>query len=171
MAVKAIRQIRIEGNIAYIPLTKGYEAVIDAADVPLVNSFHWFVLTQNSGRIYAGRNVKVSVNRWTIERLHHVLFGASDNMDVDHIDGNGLNNCRSNLRFATRSQNLGNSRPHKDGTCGTKGIHVHSNGSFRAQICVNGKRIHLGLFKDREAAGKAYADAALKHFGEFARTA
>lgn len=81
---------------------------------------------------------------------------------IDHVDGNGLNNRFSNLRKATRSQNLANSHKLQRGV-------YFENGRFRAMIRVNGNLIHLGMYLDREEAQTAYNVAANKFFGDFAR--
>lgn len=86
---------------------------------------------------------------------------------TDHIDGNGLNNVRDNLRLATRSQNLGNSRLSIRNKFGLKGVSAFRDG-FMAGITVNKQRIYLGVYETPELAHAAYVVAAKEHFGEFA---
>jgi hypothetical protein len=90
-------------------------------------------------------------------------------MFVDHIDHNGLNNRRSNLRLCTAQQNARNHRPQLRGSSKYKGVSWRQDGKvFRALIWHNGKSINLGRFKNEIDAAKAYDKAAKKYFGEFA---
>jgi len=168
MAHRQIRPIRIEGNDAYIMLTKGYEAVIDAASVPLVEAQYW--CAQISGkRVYAvttdhrtGRPVKTY--------LHRVVTRAPAGFDVDHIDGDGLNNREANLRQATRSENMRNTGRRKDNKSGFKGVYWHKGaGKWQAEIKVGGVKEYLGLFTTIEAAHAAHQQAAKRLHGEFWR--
>jgi hypothetical protein len=92
--------------------------------------------------------------------------------DVDHINGVKDDNRWGNLRPATRSQNNGNSRLRTDNTSGLKGVSFSKERQkWTAQIGIHGKQTSLGRFETREAAYAAYAAAAHRHFGEFARLA
>jgi AP2 domain len=94
--------------------------------------------------------------------------------EVDHVDGDSLNNRRSNLRDAMDNQGR-NRNPHnagirRDNTTGFKGVTFHKPlGKFRAQIQFEGQRQHLGYFDTAEEAHAAYCTAANEHFGAFAR--
>lgn len=171
---RPIRPIRVDGDVAYVPLTKGYEAVIDAADVPMVAGRNWSAHVELDGRVYAvwenGRNAagkKVSV------RMHRMLMGAPDEVLVDHKDGDGLNNRRSsNLRLATHSQNCCNSRLRPSSRSGVKGVSFHKpSGLWFARIKLNGKARSLGYFRDKDSAALAYAKASPDVHGEFGRVA
>lgn len=88
--------------------------------------------------------------------------------EIDHINGDGSDNRIANLRLATRSQNAMNTRCYRTNKSGFKGVQlVHY---WKASIFLNGREKYLGSFKTAEAAHDAYADAARKFFGEFART-
>jgi hypothetical protein len=113
-----------------------------------------------------------SNGRWSAARMHREIFGACDGQLVDHVDGDGLNNRRSNLRIATRAENNRNAAVRKDNTSGFKGVHWHKgDGRWQAQIRVAGKRIRLGAFDTPEAAHAAYCEAAARYHGAFARPA
>jgi len=164
------RPIRIEGDVAYIPLTQGYEAVIDAADVPLVAGFNWCANVQ-SHAIYVKRAVRCGPKRSTVT-LHRVLMDEPDGMQIDHIDGDGLNNRRLNLRKATAAQNQHNQGINIVNTSGFKGVGFHKeSGKWSAKIKINRKRLHLGYFATPEAAHAAYAEASARLHGEFGRVA
>jgi hypothetical protein len=104
--------------------------------------------------------------------LHHVILGTqpSKAFDPNHIDGNKLNNRRSNLRICTRSQNHANRQVFINNISGFKGVSFHKKeNKWRAQICKNYQRYELGEFADKYDAAKAYNNAAIHLFGQFAR--
>lgn len=90
-------------------------------------------------------------------------------MHVDHINGDGLDNTRNNLRAVTPAENLRNQRLRKDNTSGFKGVSRHE-GRWRARVRVDGKYTHVGLFDSAEDAARAYDEAARNMHGIFART-
>jgi len=99
--------------------------------------------------------------------LHRFILGMTDSaILVDHIDGNGLNNVRSNLRLATRRQNAHNTVCRADSKSGIKGVRER-NGKFQANITKNGKMVYLGSWKDIELARAAYLRASAELHGEF----
>ena len=150
-------------SVVLIPLTKGYLAVVDAFDSS-VAEHKWSACVRGSGK-----NVRVYATREENGKrilLHHAIFGRPDGLDVDHIDGNTLNCCRSNLRSATRSQNNANGRKRAQTTSKFKGVHFHEQcRKWTAQI----RKRHLGLFRDEFDAATAYNFAATEDYGEFAR--
>lgn len=165
----AKRQIRIEGDIAYVPLTQGYEAVIDAADVPLVEGYSWRALT-DCRRVYAVTGIGPRGDVTAI-RMHRLIMDAADGIDVDHIDHNGINNRRKNMRLCTRSQNLQNQRKRSDNTSGYKGVNYYKRtGKWRAYIMLEGKEKHLGYFDSPEGAYRAYCNASKEVHGEYGFT-
>lgn len=170
MAARTIRPIRVEGNVAYIPLTKGYEAIIDAADVPLVEGWNWTAFTPQRKTVYAVRTAWRG-DRWGHARLHREIMGSPDGVYVDHIDGNGLNNRRRNLRLATHAENQRNAALRVDNRSGFKGVFWYAaTAKWVAKIQINGASKHLGYFDSAEAAHAAYCAAADLFHGEFART-
>jgi hypothetical protein len=152
-----------------IPLTRGLEAAVDADDLALVQGLSWQAQPdpRNPSRFYA---VATTKDRRKVY-MHRVIMGADAGQLVDHADGNGLNNQRLNLRMATPSLNGANRGPNRNNTSGVKGVTWHGQcQKWMAQITVGGHRRCLGLFEDRMVAGAAYADAASRAFGPFART-
>lgn len=102
--------------------------------------------------------------------VHQVMpHAAPVGFEWDHKDYNKHNNLRSNLRLATRSQNMANRPAPKQNSSGYKGVRWHNRRSkWQARITVNYKEIHLGYFDNIEEAAVAYNNAAMKFFGEFA---
>lgn len=91
--------------------------------------------------------------------------------EIDHANGNRKNNRPANLRLARRSDNMANMKIHSDSVSGVKGVTYHpQTGKWRARIYHGKKQIHLGLHASKELAGDAYANAARKIHGQFART-
>jgi len=149
-----------------IPLSQGAVALVDDADFAELSRFSWYL----SDKGYAVRNADVDGGKRPI-RMHRVLLGAPDGVDVDHIDGNRLNNTRGNLRLCERRQNLMNSRKRTATTSKFKGVYwLAANRKWRAKINIEGKSKHLGCFAAEEDAARAYDQAAKTYFGEFART-
>jgi len=171
MSKRFIRPIRIEGDVAFVTLTKGYEAIIDAADVHLVDLWNWHVQPVRK-IVYASRSALANENspKQTIF-MHRVLMAAPDDIDVDHENGNGLDNRRSsNLRIATQSQNQFNQGINRANTSGIKGVCWHKKKEkWEARIQINGKNAYLGRFTDVSAAADAYAKASAEYHGEFGR--
>jgi hypothetical protein len=158
-----------------IPLTRGYVALVDDEDYELASQYKWTAsVHMYKGRIrhvYAHRTRRdSSTGKRHIERLHRFILGVTDQkVDVDHIDHDGCNCQRHNLRFSTRSQNVANSRIRRDNTSGFKGVCWHKvKRRWEAYISVEKKIKHLGSFLDRESAALAYNAAAVRHYGEFA---
>lgn len=175
MAIRQVRPIRVEGNIAYVPLTKGYEAIIDASNVSLIDKWNWVALTvyRKNGSIrcvYGWRNTPRGVGKRRPIYLHREILGIAHGILCDHIDGNGLNNCKANLRVATHSENQRNGRLSSRNSSGVKGVYWNrANRNWVAQIRANGKCINLGSFSNIEMAAKSYAEASRKYHGDFGR--
>jgi hypothetical protein len=164
-----IRPIRICGDVAYVTLTRGYEAIIDAADVPLVEGRNWYALVQ-SHSVYVVRKGKRGSELRSVY-LHRVIMGDPNGLQIDHKDGDGLNNRRYNLRVATKFQNMHNMRISRRNTSGFKGVSWDAAAcKWRAWIGLNRKRKHLGVFDSPEEAHAAYCRASEKYHGEFGRT-
>ena len=165
---KFIRQVRIEGNIAYVPLTREYEAIIDAADLSLVNSYNWYAkVCKNT--VYAVRTDR-SESKQRDVYMHRVIMGEPGGFDVDHLDRNGLNNSRKNLRQATKAQNQHNAGVRSDNTSGFKGVGFYKHtAKWVARIRICGKQKHIGYYDSPEQAHAAYCKASAKYHGDFGR--
>ncbi len=160
-----------------IPLTKGYVALVDDEDYERVNQYKWYV--QRDGyNYYAVRNITIrsrketretGLPRQTLIYMHRFILDAPNDKDVDHRDHNGLDNRKkSNLRFCTKNQNMGNLLS-ESGVSKYKGVTWHNeNKKWVARIGYEGKRIHLGCFSDEIEAAKTYDARARELFGEFA---
>lgn len=141
-----------------------------------------FTHLQTRGRVRAGYiagnlgnsgywHVRIDTIRYLAHRLAWLyMTGSWPTFDIDHKDGNRLNNTRENLREATRSQNIANQGPLKSNRLGLKGVRL-KRGRYVANICVCGKKKYLGSFPTPEEAHAVYAKAAVDYFGEFARSA
>lgn len=151
-----------------ITLTQNKVALVDDSDYELLNAVKWYAaLIGNTW--YARRNLPRAVKTQRNISMHQVLVpGVSD---VDHINGNGLDNRRDNLRAATTAQNLANSRKRAGCASQFKGVYWHKqNLNWQAQIKKNNKGFHLGSFALEKDAAMAYDTAAREYFGEFANT-
>jgi hypothetical protein len=163
--------IRVKGDVAYVSLTQGYEAVIDVGDIPLVSPYKWCVLVCKN-TIYAVRGTRRGENGYPARNIcmHRVIAGTQEGFETDHINGNGLDNRRCNLRNTSRAQNSLNTGVKKNNTSGYKGVDwSKTRKKWRARIRVNGERIGLGYYGSPEEAGAAYNEAAKIYHGEFAR--
>jgi uncharacterized Fe-S cluster protein YjdI len=170
MSVRIIRPLRFDGDIAIVPLTRGYEAIIDAADACLIQHANWCVWTD--GRVFYARTNTAIPGVRSIANMHTVILTPPDGFEVDHRDGDGLNNRRSNLRVASHAQNNWNKGPKSNSRSGLKGIWFHAaTGKWRASIRANGKTTDLGLHTTPEEAHAAYQVAAARIHGQFARFA
>lgn len=152
----------------HIPLTRGYEAIVDDEDYVWLSKYKWHAATQKNGPVYARSTVYIAPKITTVKWMHREILGHTEG-EVDHRDGNGLNNCRLNLRKATHSQNIANTKSRKQSSSKYKGVHWF-RGKWVAQITCDGKRSFLGRHHDEAAAALAYDAKARELFGEFART-
>ena len=101
--------------------------------------------------------------------MHRVIMDTELNMIVDHLNGNGLDNRRSNLRNCTHAENMRNRKINKKNRSGFKGVSYYTkDNKWRAMIKFNNLRIHIGFYIDPKDAARAYNEAAVKYHGEFA---
>lgn len=157
----------------WIPLSKGLFALVDEADFEWVNRYVWHA-SEGAHTYYARRSRTINGKSYRYF-LHRVLVGAPDGMQVDHINGDGLDCRRSNLRICTVKQNHRNlavqsSYFGKPKTSRFKGVSwCKFKCKWRAGIYSDGKRKSLGYFDCEEDAARRYDAEAIKVFGEYAR--
>lgn len=135
-------------------------AIVDVEDAEAVSQRYWRPHVSEANLYAKGGGVL----------LHRFILGLPPhNPRVDHIDGDGLNNRRENLRLATPAQNSANMRARPGSLSGFKGVTWSKNAKrWRAKIRANGRHRHLGYFTSEEEAARAYDDAARELHGEFA---
>jgi hypothetical protein len=152
--------------MATVPLTNGGLASVSDADADLVGRYRWYSVRRKSTN-YA----ETSVGRERI-LMHRLLMGAGHGEVVDHVNGNGLDNRRENMRLCHQRDNARNRRGSKSSRSGVKGVSWRTDISrWRARIMVSRREIALGVFDSREEAIAAYNTAARAHFGQFAKDA
>lgn len=153
-----------------IKLTQGKVAFVDDEDFDRVNQFKWYA-GYSRGKWYARRTVNVSSTIKKAVVMHRFILGLSDvSIEVDHIDHNGLNNQRSNLRKCTQAENKRNKSRAKNSSSIYLGVgYKKKRGKkWMANIRRNGKNWFLGYFLEEKDAAIAYDNAAKSLFGDFA---
>ncbi len=147
-----------------IYLNNGKEVFVDDSDYEYLNQWKWTSNGHSVTRfIYEGRVRKILL-------MHRLILNAPHGTYIDHMDLNGFNNQRSNLRLCTPSQNAANTKKRKTNKSGYKGVCWYKNtNKWMAYIQFNNRRITLGYFKNKKHAIRAYRISAKKYFGEFAR--
>jgi len=153
-----------------LPLTKGQVALIDDDDFDEVAHLRWNAYWDPRAKtFYARRGETVAVGQQVTIRLHRFLLSAPKGVLVDHINHDGLDNRRSNLRLATHQENCRNRRRRHDAGSGFKGVTPNKPG-WSAYLRIDGQGIFLGYFRDPVEAAKAYDRAAIERYGAFAFT-
>lgn len=143
--------------MAEILLSAGKYATVDDVDFEWLSQWKWTY--SGHGYVHRGDNGRKIY-------MHRLIAGWDR---VDHIDGNGLNNQRSNLRPTSIAENGRNRGANRNNTSGYKGVFRNSKSTWSSRIVSDGKNKYLGSFKSKEEAALAYNEAALKYHGEFAR--
>lgn len=156
-----VNQMIIKDNIAYIPLTKGKYAMIDAEDISKIENFEW----------HCSYGYAVNKSGKQAIRMHNLIIESKEGMIIDHINGVRSDNRKANLRLCNYTENSINSIMKSNNTSGFKGVHYDKqSGKWRVEIKVNKTKKYIGGFAKKEEAAKAYDEAALKYHGEFAKT-
>ncbi len=152
-------ELLLDPNARIIPLTRGKYAIVDREDYQWASQRKW--CCGSNGYPRADRNMY----------LHKLITGTEGSNEIDHANGNKLDNRRNNLRRCNHSQNMWNTKVTRENKLGVKGIWWNPEQSrFHSQLRVNGKRIWVGYFLTLEEAKKAYAEAVRRLRGEFGRT-
>ncbi|MEK6878312.1 MAG: HNH endonuclease [Nanoarchaeota archaeon] len=154
-----------------IKLTQDKFAKVDDRDFGKVNQYKWYFSNKQGAATQihiSGSNWRERTQRKKTILMHRFILDAPKYVEVDHINGNRLDNRRKNIRLCAHADNMRNLKLRKDNTSGYKGV-TKSYGKWTAHIQFNKKGINLGYFKDKKDAAKAYNEAAKKYFGEFAR--
>lgn len=158
-----------------IKLSQGSTVLVDNVDFEYLNQFKWY-LSKGKNTYYAIRSRSVKEGLPKTISMHRELMNPYKGFEVDHIDMNGLNNQKNNLRICSRSQNQANRKKARGnskfiGVCKIKG-ETYKGKTYRdtiiATINKNKKQIYLGSFRTEEEAAIAYDNAAKLHHGEFA---
>lgn len=148
-----------------IPLTQGKFAVVDDDDYAWLSQWSWTAVKPRKSRSWYAH---MQDGRRT-RALHRVIMGDPAGAEVDHVNGDGLDNRRENLRVVTHQQNTRNTRLRRTSRSGYKGVskakHVDA---YRARIFLDGKEVWLGYFKSAVEAARAYDEAARRLFGKYA---
>ena len=146
----------------YIKLTQGKRTMVDDADYAWLNQWKWCT-AKIRGTYYVLRGSPHV-------RMHRVIMGLTryDGKEIDHRNGDALDNRRANLRICTHAENMHNQKPQAGKASRHKGVY-YSYGKYVAGIKLNRKRIHIGCFANEDDAGRAYDKKARELFGEFAR--
>lgn len=151
----------------HLQLNHNQVALVDDEDFEALSRYHWFV---SDG--YAIRSNYKDGDKYPCVGMHNQIMCPPVGKVVDHINGNGLDNRRANLRICTQAQNLCNKKLDKRNKTGYKGVYFQPEGSknpYRAMIGYGHKLHYIGLYPTAEDAARAYNAAAVELHGEFAR--
>lgn len=145
-----------------ISLSQNKFALVDDNDFEQANQFKWHFDGRYAARYTGYKGKKIY--------LHRFIINAINNQEVDHVNGNKLDNQKSNLRIVTRSQNNYNQKQRLNTSSKFKGVCWHKKAKkWMAYIQVNHKLLYLGLFTNEIEAAKAHNETALKYRGKFAK--
>jgi hypothetical protein len=144
-----------------------HEVLVDDEDFELVSQYKLSVCWGKYNSFYAVAYYPPKKNNVQLSRL---ILGLNDKRKVDHADGNGLNNQKSNIRYCSDCQNSMNKPIQKNNKSGYKGVHFQNNANkFRVRITVKSIKMHGGYFESPIDAAKRYNELAIQYHGEFAR--
>jgi len=159
-----------DSNMKKIPLTQGQFALVDDGDYAYLMQWKWYAHWDTNTFYAVRKSPKTGPgDSRQLIRMHREILKAGKGQMVDHMDGNGLDNRRQNIRFCSHSQNNYNyaNYPHSSKY---KGVSWKTaRGKWYAGIRHEGKHIFIGLYVNEDEAGRAYDKKAKELFGEFAR--
>jgi hypothetical protein len=137
--------------------------IIDDEDYDKIKDYTWHINSyKNTKMIYARSSAKDGG-----VYMHRIIMDIHNRIKIDHINGNGIDNRKENLRIATHQQNNFNKKPYVNNKCGLKGVRL-DRGNYVATITYNAVTKYIGSYKIIEEAAMAYDKKALELFGEFA---
>ena len=152
-----------------IKLSQGYVALVDDEEFDRLRLFHWSITKMKCNHIYAQRKYFKIDGIPQPSLMHRLILNVPKDKQIDHKDGNGLNNQKENLRIASRSQNQANSKS-ESGKSKFKGVCPFGKNRWRAYIVKDWKQNHIGCFNSESEAAKAYDKKAIELYGEYAKT-
>ncbi len=147
----------------YINITKGKRVLVDDDDFKFLNQWHWYWHTG-----YAARRLNLGINKSKILLMHRALLSVPENKEVDHINGDRLDNRKANLRIVSHQENMQNMKKRVNSTSKFRGVSFHK-GAWDVQLWNNGKHIYIGRFKDEIQAAKIADSESIKLFGKLAK--
>jgi len=166
------RKLRRGYTYRLIRLSQGLYAKVDPEDFYELIKYKWCAC--KSSRTYYASRIEITKKQRKCVSMHRfvmseALKGYGIEMQIDHINGDGLDNRKANLRLATAAQNSRNRRQRRGKSSKYKGVSfIKPKGKFVAEITCNGKRMSLGHFESEVEAAKAYDETAKKYHKEFA---
>jgi hypothetical protein len=161
-----LKELSVSVLIKEIQLTQGYIALVDDEDYEKVSQYKWYA----ENRLYSWYARTTIIKTRKNIYLHRFILNVKPDEEVDHINGNGLDNRRCNLRIVTHQQNMMNVKKRINGSSKYRGVFWDKEREkWEAQIAINGKSCYLGLFTSEVEAAKAYNIKALESFGEYAK--
>jgi hypothetical protein len=153
-------------KLVYIWLNDDYQAIIDAEDYDLIAPYYWYPSIRRYKDTY--KCYAVALHKKKLVSIHRLLMAHPSKPEVDHINGDSLDNRRCNLRPATREENARNVGVRRDNLTGYKGV-TPLNGGYAARIEVNKAPFMIGVYTTAIEAAKAYDSVARKVHKEFCR--
>ena len=149
-----------------IELTQGRVAVVDSEDYEELNKYNWQARVQTYTGLFRAKRRE---NKKEIDMAREIM-NCPPGLEVDHINGDLLDNRKCNLRICTHGENMRNRRLQRNNTSGYRGVHYFKrDGRYVAYIYLNGRKIHIGSYKTDIDAAMAYNAHARDLHGEFAR--
>jgi len=166
-----LKETIIDGNVAYVSLSRGCYATIDAEDVALVDGYNWCASSKKMRCTYALRNYHDDRGKCYTVYMHRIISGAKAKDQVDHRDHDGLNNRKSNIRVCSDAENKRNRVKRTKGLSKHKGVSwCRKTRLWVAHIKHDGKSFRLGCFDREEDAYRAYCEASARLHKEYGCT-